>query len=232
MSTILITGCNRGLGLELVRQYADDGWRVFATCRHPSEARQLQSLAQDYDSISIHRLDVTDPEDIRAIRSELGETPLDILYNNAGIYLEDDYALPAPGSIRYDLWQRTFDVNTLGAVRVTEALLGNVASGDKRLVTAMTSHMGSIADIEMPGSYYYRSSKAALNAAMRGMAQALHERGVGMLLLHPGSVRTRMGPKNGIAPKESVAGLRRMIERFTLDATGSFVKYDGSEMPW
>jgi NAD(P)-dependent dehydrogenase (short-subunit alcohol dehydrogenase family) len=232
MANILITGSNRGLGLELVRQYAGSGWRVFATCRHPSEATELHQLAGEYGEISIHRLDVTVPEDIRAIQWILNGIPLDILYNNAGVYLEDDYLLPAPGSIRYDLWLRTLEVNTLGAVRVTEALLDNVASSEMRLVAVMTSHMGSIADIQIPGSYYYRSSKAALNAAMSGLAEALRKRRIGVLLLHPGGVKTRMGPGDGISAEESVTGLRQVIDDFTLDKTGHFIKYDGSPMPW
>ena len=232
MSSILITGSNRGLGLELARQYAEAGWRVYASCRHPAEAGALQQLAAAQQQVSIHRLDVTSAEDICAIRWELADSPLDILFNNAGIYLENDYRRPEPGGIRYDHWLRTFEVNTLGAARVTEALLGNVARSDKRLVAVMTSHMGSTADIDTEGSYYYRSSKAALNAAMRGLAVALRPQRVGVLLLHPGAVRTRMGPDEGISVEESVRGLRRVIDGFTLSASGSFLRYDGTTMPW
>jgi NAD(P)-dependent dehydrogenase (short-subunit alcohol dehydrogenase family) len=232
MPNILVTGSNRGLGLEIVRQFAQDGWRVFATCRHPAEADALHELAAAHQQVSIHRLDVTLAEDVRAIRWELGETPLDILYNNAGIYLEDNYPLPPPGGIRYDQWLRSFEVNTLGAVRVTEALLDNLAHSDKRLVTVMTSHMGSIADIDTEGSYYYRSSKAALNAAMRGLAVALRPRGIGVLLLHPGGVRTRMGPGDGIAAEESVRGLRKVIDGFSMQDSGAFIGHDGTALPW
>jgi NAD(P)-dependent dehydrogenase (short-subunit alcohol dehydrogenase family) len=231
MPTILITGSNRGIGLELTRQYAQDGWRVFATCRHPAEADQLRQLAGLYPSISIHRLDITVVEDIKAITLELKGTPLDILYNNAGIFLEADYHLPALGGIRYDHWLRTFDVNTLGPVRMTEALLGNVAISSKRLVAVMTSHMGSIEDIDMEGSYYYRSSKAALNAAMQGLTAAARPHKVGILLLHPGAVHTRMSPQ-GISPEKSVNGLRRIIDGFSLKDSGSFIKYDGTVLPW
>ncbi|ALP53891.1 short-chain dehydrogenase [Candidatus Tenderia electrophaga] len=232
MPNILITGSNRGIGLELVRQYAQADWRVYATCRHPAEAHELHGLAKENGQISIHRLDVTVAEDIKAIGWALEDVPLDILYNNAGVYLEDDYLKPAPGTIRYDLWLRTLEVNSLGAVRVSEALLDNVAASDMRLITVMTSHMGSIEDISIPGSYYYRSSKAALNAAMRGFAEALRERGIGVLLLHPGGVQTRMGPSDGIRPAESVRGLRQVIDAFTPDQTGLFFRYDGEPMPW
>lgn len=232
MATILITGSNRGLGLELARQYAQDGWRVHATCRRPAEADALRDLAAAWPHIAIHHLDVTSAEDIRALVRELADTPLDILFNNAGVFLEEGYRLPVPGAIRYDQWLRCFEVNTLGAVRMTEALVDHVARSDRRLVAVMTSHMGSIADIETEGSYYYRSSKAALNAAMRGLALALRPRGVGVLLLHPGGVLTRMGPSNGMPAEESVRGLRKVIDDFTLPDSGTFWRFDGRPMPW
>jgi NAD(P)-dependent dehydrogenase (short-subunit alcohol dehydrogenase family) len=229
---ILISGSNRGLGLELVNQYAEDGWRVFAACRHPAEARDLHELTGRLSRISLHRLDVTSTEDMRAIAWELEDTPVDVLFNNAGIYLEDSYELPRLGSIRYQDWLRTFEVNTLGAVRLTEPLATNIARSEKRLVATMTSHMGSIGDIEMPGSYYYRSSKAALNAAMQGLAQELKEKGIGVLLLRPGGVKTRMGPRRGMSPRDSVRGLRKVIDEFKLEDTGGFLRYDGNEVPW
>lgn len=232
MPNILITGSNRGLGLELARQFVADGWRVYATCRRPAEAEALRELAAAGPGISIHHLDVTSAEDIRALIRELADAPLDVLFNNAGIFLEPGYQLPVPGAIRYDDWLRSFEVNTLGAVRLTEALVEHVARSERRLVAVMTSHMGSIADIDIEGSYYYRSSKAALNAAMRGLAVALRPRGVGILLLHPGGVRTRMGPGEGITVETSVRGLRRLIDGFHLHDSGTFRRFDGSPMPW
>lgn len=232
MRTILITGSNRGLGLELVQQYAQAGWRVFATCRHPAEADDLQRLAASQQSISIHRLDITNRDEIKAITWELNDTPLDILFNNAGVYLEPSYSLPEPGGFRYDDWLRTLDVNTLGAMRITEALLENIYLSQTRLVAVMTSHMGSISDIETQGSYYYRSSKAALNAAMQGLAVALRTRDIGVLMLHPGAVATRMGVSGGITTEESVRGIRQVIDDFSLPDTGAFIKYDGTRLPW
>jgi NAD(P)-dependent dehydrogenase (short-subunit alcohol dehydrogenase family) len=229
---ILITGSNRGIGLELVRQYAGDGWRVFATCRHPAEAAELRALAERQSAISIHRLDITRADDLRAIARELDGVALRVLFNNAGIYLEEGYDRPQLGAIRYADWLHTLEVNSLGAVRLTEALLGNLAQASKPLVAAMTSHMGSIGDINIPGSLYYRSSKAALNATMRGLAAELAPRGIGVLLLHPGGVRTRMGPRHGISPEQSVAGLRRLIDAFEMADSGRFLRYDGTEMPW
>ena len=232
MPSILITGSNRGIGLELAWQYARAQWRVFATCRHPAEAHALHDLVASHPQVSIHRLDVTIAEDVRAITWELENAPVDILFNSAGVYLENDYLSPEPGGIRYDHWLRTFEVNTLGPVRMTAALVDNVARSNKRFVAVMTSHMGSIADIDSEGSYYYRSSKAALNAAMRGLAVALRPRGVGVLLLHPGGVRTRMGPDDGIALQDSVQGLRKVIDDFSMSDSGAFIRYDGTTVPW
>ncbi len=230
MPSILITGSNRGLGIEWAHQYAVEGWRVFATCRYPAEATALAKLAEQHSTISLHRLDITVPEDLRALFWELEQEPIDILVNNAGIYIEKDSV--QFGSLCYHDWARTFEVNTMGAMRVSEYFAENVARSEKRLIVAVSSHMGSIADIESPGNYYYRSSKAALNAAMQGLAALLKSRGVGVLILHPGGVKTRMGPKHGISPEHSVRAMRLIVERFTMEQTGRFFRYDGAPMPW
>jgi NAD(P)-dependent dehydrogenase (short-subunit alcohol dehydrogenase family) len=175
---------------------------------------------------------VTRPDELRALAAELRDIPLDVLYNNAGVYLEPTYQGPELGGIRYDDWMETFAVNTLGPVRVTETLVENLAAGEKRVVAVNTSHMGSIADIDTPGSYYYRSSKAALNAAMRGLGAALAPRGIGVLLLHPGGVETRMGPRGGISPEQSARGLRRLVDGYSPGDSGRFLRYDGRELPW
>jgi NAD(P)-dependent dehydrogenase (short-subunit alcohol dehydrogenase family) len=231
MPSILVTGANRGLGLEWCRQYAREGWRVFATCRHPEAATDLHALARAHPWLSVHRLDVTRAESVHALRAEMREPGLDVLVNNAGVYLEK-YA-PDP-AIRYDEWAETLAVNTLGAVRVSEALMDRLAQGERRLVVAISSHMGSIADIGAPGSYYYRSSKAALNAAMKGLALAWRERGVGVLILHPGWVKTRMGgwDEAPLTPEESVTGMRRLVEGFHMGMSGRFFRQDGAELPW
>jgi NAD(P)-dependent dehydrogenase (short-subunit alcohol dehydrogenase family) len=230
MPSVFITGASRGLGLEWVRQYGQDGWRVYASCRRPAEAEALRGLAREFPSVSIHRLDVTRTDDVRAIIWEMEGKPVDVLVCNAGVYLEK--GRPEFGCLRYSEWSTTFEVNTMGAVRVTEALVQNVERGKKRLVVAISSHMGSIADIQSPGSYYYRSSKAALNAVMQGLSIELAPRGVGVLILHPGGVATRMGPRGGIDVAESVRGMRAVVEKFTLSDTGRFFRYDGQELSW
>jgi len=138
VQSILITGSNRGLGLEWARQYAHDNWRVYAACRHPAEARELQELAKESPTVSVHRLDVTVQEDIRALRWELEGEPIDILLSNAGVYLEKGQ--PHCGYLSYEDWTRTFEVNTMGAFRIAEAFVDNVELSRKRVIVAVSNH--------------------------------------------------------------------------------------------
>jgi NAD(P)-dependent dehydrogenase (short-subunit alcohol dehydrogenase family) len=230
MPNVLVTGSNRGIGLEWCRQYAGAGWRVFATCRHPQAADELQELARRHPQLSIHCLDVTQAESLAALHGELQAESIDVLVNNAGVYVEKYAPIDR---LRCDDWIHTLEVNTLGPMRVSETLLEQVARSERRLIVSMTSHMGSIAEITAPGDTYYRSSKAALNAAMKGLSIALNERGIGVLLLHPGWVKTRMGGWDApLAPTESVAGMRALVEAFSLDRSGHFYRYNGTEIPW
>ena len=230
MPSVLVTGSNRGLGLEWCRQYAEAEWRVFASCRDPGTADALNDLARAHRRLSVHRLDVTRPESVCALRAELQNESIDVLVNNAGVYFEK---CASTATMRYDEWLHTLEVNTLGPLRVTEALVDLVARSRRRLVVAITSHMGSIAEISAPGDTYYRSSKAALNAAMKGLSFAVLERGIGVLLLHPGWVKTRMGGWDApLTTAESVAGMRTLVDAFSLDQSGRFLRYDGTDIPW
>lgn len=232
MKTVLVTGSDRGLGLEWVRQYTHDGWRVYATCRFPEQAESLQALAADNSNVSVHRLDVTHPDEVRAMAARLGDTPLDVLINNAGIYRER-WGRDLLGEIDYGDWQDTFAVNTLGAARMCEVLIENLARGERPVIVAISSHMGSIAEIGTPNDYAYRSSKAALNAVMKGLSLEVAGRGVGVLLFHPGWVRTRMGGEDApLSPADSVAAMRRMVAQFMPHQSGHFYNYDGREIPW
>jgi len=231
---VLITGSNRGLGLEWARQYAASGWRVHASCRRPDEpgADALRQLAAQYPDVLIHRLDVTHPDEIAALARTVSAEALDILVNNAGVYFER-WGKDPLGRIDYGDWETTLRVNTLGGVRLTEALTDNLARGKLRVVVAITSHMGSIADIDQPRDYAYRSSKAALNAAMKGVSLELRPRGIGVLLLHPGWVRTRMGGADApLSAEASVRGMRAVIERYEPSMSGHFYRYDGTRLPW
>lgn len=233
MPSVLITGCNRGLGLEWSEQLAEAGWRVYATCRHPDSADSLHMLQAAYArNMSVHQLDVTRDEQITALAGELAGKPIDILLNNAGVYFEK-YIDEHLGNVDYSHWEETFRVNTLGAVRMSEAFADHLAAGEKKLVVAISSHMGSIAEIGSPGDYAYRSSKAALNAAMKGLSHELRPRGISVLMLHPGWVQTRMGgPGAPLSTFDSVQGMRRVIDAFRPGDSGKFFRYDGSMIPW
>lgn len=231
MPTVLITGSNRGLGLEWCRQYVEAGWRVLATCRFPAEAKALQQLRNENNALTLHRLDVTNHDQIHRLAQELADHPIDLLINNAGVYFEK-YVRPDQ-TTDYEAWSHTFSVNSIGAMRVSRAFLDHLRRSQKRLIVAITSHMGSIAEIENPGSYFYRSSKAALNAAMKGFSLELKPLQIGVLLLHPGWVRTQMGGPDGLlSPQESVENMRNRVDTFTLADSGRFLRYDGHEIPW
>ena len=231
MPTVLITGSNRGLGLEWCRQYVEAGWRVLATCRFPAEAKALQQLKNENNALTLHRLDVTNHDQIHTLAQELADHPIDLLINNAGVYFEK-YVRPDK-TTDYEAWTHTFSVNSIGAMRVSRAFLDHLRRSQKRLIVAITSHMGSITEIENPGSYFYRSSKAALNAAMKGFSLELKPLQIGVLLLHPGWVRTQMGGPDGLlSPQESVENMRNRVDTFTLADSGRFLRYDGHEIPW
>jgi NAD(P)-dependent dehydrogenase (short-subunit alcohol dehydrogenase family) len=231
MSSILVTGANRGLGLEFVRQYAKDGWEVIACCRHPDQARELTQLAARHDSVSVHALDVADHKQVDALAYTLRDVAIDVLLNNAGMYggAEDE----SFGSLKYPVWERELCINTLAAAKMAETFVGHVARSEKRLIAALSSLMGSMADNGSGGSYLYRSSKAALNAVMVSLARDLAPRKIGALVLHPGWVKTDMGgPHAEITPETSVRGMRRVIADFSLKDSGRFIAYDGAELPW
>ena len=178
------------------------------------------------------RLDVTNNDHVQQLAYELQDTPLDILVNNAGVYFER-WGKDKLGDIDFDAWQETYQVNVLGAVRVTEALRSQLAHSDKRLVVMTTSHMGSIAEIASPNDYAYRSSKAALNTVVKGLKYELASLGIGILLVHPGWVRTRMGGSQGrFSVTESVNNMRKLVDRFQKQDSGCFYRYDGQIIPW
>ncbi len=231
MKTILITGANRGIGLELTRQYAAEDWRVFACCRIPEKAAELNDLArQSGAEISIHRLTVDEHDQIDALARELDGEKIDILFNNAGI------SGPRPqsfGPIDISGWMRTFRVNSVAPFKMAHAFLEHVERSDRRIIAVMGTLMGSLADNRSGGSYAYRSSKAAAHMVVRSLAADLRERGIIAVVLHPGWVQTDLGGPNAlISPEESVRGLRKVLDSITLQDSGGFFGYDGREMPW
>lgn len=231
MRTILITGANRGIGLEFARQYAADGCRVHAACRDPDAAKELGQLAAESGgAIRVLALDVTDTTSVRAAAQSLADDPIDVLLNNAGVGSPKNQRL---GNLDYAAWARVLDANTLGPMRVVEAFLDSVAKGGDRKIVTLTSAMGSIADNASGGSYAYRSSKAAVNIVMKSLSIDLAPRGITCVVVHPGWVRTAMGGPDGkLTPTQSVTALRRLVDGLQPEDTGRFFNYDGKTYPW
>ena len=229
--SVLVTGANRGLGLEFVRQYAQAGWRVFAGCRSPKAAKELKALQDQHaDRITVLALDVTDAASARTAAGKVRGEPIDLLLNNAGVGGPPAQKI---GSFDYAAWLQVLDANVLGPARMIEAFIDNVAKGrDKRIVT-VTSRMGSIADNSTGGSYAYRSSKAGVNAVMKSFSIDLAPRGITCAVVHPGWVRTDMGGAGGkLAPAESIRSLRALLGGLTPADAGKFFNVDGEELPW
>ena len=227
MATVLITGANRGLGLEFFKQYVAEGWQVLACCRNPETAGKLA----DIPNVRIFPLDVSDFSQIDKLAAQLQDIAIDVLINNAGVY--GDSPRRGFGQLDYAAWTQTLTINTQAPVKMAEAFLPNLQRGNKKLLVSISSQMGSIADNGSGGSILYRSSKAALNAAMKSLAIDLEDQGIGVLVLHPGWVKTDMGGPNALIDAlESVTGMRQVIARFTLAQSGGFLKYDGSTLPW
>src|SRR5205085_331569 len=209
MPSILVTGANRGLGLEFVRQYAADGWRVFACCRNPDEAADLRALASE--RVSLLTLDVADHRQIEALAVALKNEPIDILLNNAGIYGPNKMFL---GQIDYDTWEEVLRVNTLAPVKMAECFLDNVARSQRKIIAALSSTMGSIERNVEGRHYLYRSSKAALNMAYKSLSIDLKPRGISAVVLCPGWVQTDMGGADApLTPEQSISGLKQVLGR-------------------
>lgn len=220
MTTVLITGAARGIGFELCRHYHGRGERVIATCRNSTKA--LAALGVEV----IEGIDVAHAEAVARLRAALGDRPLDILINNAGVLVGD-----ALGEIDFDAVAQQLAVNAIGPLRVTEALLPNLGRGAK--VALITSRMGSMADNGSGRYYGYRMSKAALNAAGVSLARDLAPRGVAVALLHPGFVQTEMvGGAGDITPREAAERIAARIDALDLETSGTFWHSNGEVLPW
>ncbi|HVY98955.1 MAG TPA: SDR family oxidoreductase [Dongiaceae bacterium] len=226
MPTVLVTGANRGIGLELARQYAADGWSVIATARDPEEATALKKLKGE---IRVEALEVTDRKQVGALARKLEDAAIDVLINNAGMLT----GYEAFGKTDAQSWLRTLHVNTVAPLQIAEAFVGHVAASDQRKIVSITSGMGSIGRGPDGGAYAYRSSKAGLNMAMATAAADLKSRRIAVAVISPGWVRTDMGgPSASIAPKTSVEGIRKVIAGLGPKTSGRFFNYSGEEIPW
>lgn len=227
----LITGCSRGLGLEFARQYTQAGWRVYATSRSPERALDLARLAaENPDTVSLHPLDVAEPRQIEGMRQMLAGEPLDLLINNAGVLGPKNQGF---GHTDVDAWVYTLRVNAIAPLKLIEALADNLAAGGRRLAATVSTRMACIAANDSGGYYIYRSSKAAVNAVIKSAAVDLARRGISVVALHPGWVRTVMGgPRAELEPAESVSRLRAILDRLGPQDSGVFFDVDGSRIPW
>jgi NAD(P)-dependent dehydrogenase (short-subunit alcohol dehydrogenase family) len=222
--TVLITGANRGLGLEFARQYSAAGWNVIGTARRPKEAEDLTALR-----VRVMQLDVTDQESVDRLAHGLDEKPIDLLINNAGIF---PMAATIP-EIDFADVVRTLEVNTVGPMRVTQALLPNLRLGQARMIVNITSNLGSITDNANGSFYGYRESKAALNMFTRSLAAELRDEGFTCIVMNPGWVQTDLGGPNApLKAPDSISGMRAVISRLTPADSGTFWTHEGKRMPW
>ena len=224
---VLITGANRGLGLEFAKQYAKDGYEVIACSRKINKKDDLHKLQANFKNISIYKLDVANFSSVDQLAKSLRK-PIDILINNAGIYPNSSI-----DHIDYKAWLDAFKVNTLSAFKMTQAFLPHLKKGHLKKVASLTSKMGSIDDNSGGGEYLYRSSKTALNMVMKSLSIDLKPKGLLLITLHPGWVRTDMGGPNGLIDvEESVAGMKHQINKLSIKTSGQFIAYDGKKIPW
>ncbi|WP_133130336.1 SDR family oxidoreductase [Legionella yabuuchiae] len=231
MKRALITGANRGIGFAFVKALSDCGFTVFATCRNPDEAKSLQELSQSHEQVSIKTLDITDDNNIQRLADELSDTPIDWLINNAGISGEQGVTV---GNIERDNFLNVFEVNCLSALKVSEAFLPQVSKSQDKLIVCISSRMGSISDNERGRSYAYRTSKAALNCAMRSFAIDVAKDNINVMLLHPGWVKTDMGGEKGaLEPEESVRRMLSIIEQHKNNSHADVLwSHEGTIIEW
>ncbi len=230
MSTVLITGANRGLGLEFVRQYAAMGWQVLATCRTPEKAELLGQLTMEYPQVKLIKLDVTNEDEINLLATQLIGQAIDHLILNAGVLGEDCAKL---GEMTQAKWLEVLTINTVAPALLIQALQDNVAASEHKTIVGISTRVASLGDNSSGNMYSYRTSKAALNQILVSAAQNLREQAVKTLAIHPGWVQTDMGGDSAtFTPQESVAGIISVAQNLTLEESGSFRVFDGSTIEW
>ena len=230
MATVVITGANRGIGLELAKQYAAAGDRVYAFCRSPGSAEKLnEAAAASGGKLSVHAMDVGDAASIAAGAAAVGDAPVDILINNAGIL---GGAVQKLDEIDFDAWIDAFKVMTIGPFRVVQAFLKNLRAAPNAKIMTVTSQLAA-STWPFGGTYAYSSAKAGVNKVMQTMALDLKGENIAVSMIHPGWVKTDMGgPGADITAEESAAGIRSVIASLGAGDTGKFYKWNGDIHPW
>ncbi len=239
-ATVLITGSNRGIGLEFTKQYAEKGWDVIATARNPKDAKELQELAAKHKNIKLEALDVADFAAIDGLAKKLKGTSIDVLLNNAGI-LGGEPETQKLGSVDYAAMEQVYKTNAMAPVKMSEAFLDHVAASQQKKIVVITSGTASLTNVK-PGPYFaalyaYRMSKTAVNMAMRVMAAELAPRGIFVGILAPGMVETRLLQQagsggRGITADKSVTGVIKNIENLNAQTSGQYIIYTGDTVPW
>jgi len=230
MSTVMITGANRGIGLELVKRYAAAGDRVLACCRDPSSATSLRELSREHD-VAIHGVHVSDADSVAALAEQINGQRIDLLINNAGTMG------PAPDrqsalNMDFEAWAEAFAVNTMAPVRMMQAFMPNLRLSDAPKVVTITSQLGALS-LDMTVAFAYSSSRAAVNKFMRLAAIELRPLGISVGLIHPGWARTDMGgPTAELSAEESAAGIYNVVANLSLKNSGTFWKWNGELHRW
>ena len=237
--TVLVTGSNRGIGLEIARNYAERGWTVIATARKPAEADELNAIAKQYPKVTVEQLDVLDHARIDALAAKYRGTPIDVLLNNAATLGEpNDQNF---GGMDFKLMEYVFAVNVIGPMKMAEAFAGSVEQSEQKKIVAITSTQGSISSVRGPSLAFYNLSKAALNMGMRSNSKALKKRGITVALISPGAVDTdmmnlaldRAGVKfKLLTPQKSAEAVINVIDQYGLERTGTFMSHTGTVIPW
>ncbi|MDH3619619.1 MAG: SDR family oxidoreductase [Gammaproteobacteria bacterium] len=235
MPVLIITGANRGLGLEFVRQYAEDGWDIVTINRRSSEA--LDALAEQYP-VRIIDADLTDDASLKYAVQQIDYDAVDLLINNAGMmgdgsFAESGLSYKSFGTFDRDEWLRVFDINVCTPMAITELLADKLAAAENSIAITLSSMLGSNELNTMGNSYAYRASKAAVNSIMKSMGVNLRDRGITCIALHPGWVRTDLGgPDAQLDPVESITAARETISRLTIADAGRFLAWNGDAMPY
>lgn len=227
MATALITGCDYGIGFEFARQYAEAGWRVHAICLDKANLTLIRALGPE---VFFHHLDVSDQSGLAELAAELAGEAIDLLINNAATFAPD-----GPGTLmlpEIDEFTRVMRINAVAPIYVAGAFEEHVARGDRRLMVFLGTRSGSIGDNDSGGHYAYRCSKTALNMAVKSLSIDFAPRGVTAVVLHPGSVATETRKGGQISVRESVSGMRTVIDGLTPEMSGTFQRYDGGTIEW
>ncbi len=226
--TVLITGANRGIGLEFARAFATDNWDVIACCRNVSGATELNELCSQYEAFEVHALDVTNYQRMTELSVTLETRKIDLLLSSAGIY-GPRYGF---GYVEPSAWREVLEVNTIAPLMLVQNFVEQVAASNSKTIALVSSKMGSISDNSSGGSYVYRSSKTALNQVARSLSLDLADRGINVLTLHPGWVQTDMGGSSAlVSVKNSVKGMMKTLKEAETRG-GEFIDLNGSVIPW